>query len=318
MAITRVGVRPRAIQVLFPLAIALLILPLSAWLTIELCRELLGPIGALAGLSLEALKSYGGIEMWRHRFSLPRGVGWSLVAMATIGVSVVASLGAFASQAQARRTGALRESPEYQATAQQLQSIERQIATLEVAASADVAASFRTRTIRETYPRLAELGRQREALTGRLTRFESDPVQVVRSDFFVALGRLLRRDDGTVQLIGCLVVAVILELGGILVCDQLRQMLGSGVFACPRTGTSKDEPRGNGRRDTGVSEGSDTRYAEIREAVRSRQVRPVVAAVARAASARKSTAQRYLEALAAEGLLRKAKQGRYELAEGVG
>lgn len=74
--------------------------------------------------------------------------------------------------------------------------------------------------------------------------------------------------------------------------------------AAPRTGDSAD---------TGTTSGKGTRYAEVRQKVIEGKVRPSKPAIKKAAQCGQPTAEKYLEALEGEGIIRRLDSGRYEL-----
>jgi hypothetical protein len=79
-----------------------------------------------------------------------------------------------------------------------------------------------------------------------------------------------------------------------------------GKKAAPRTGDSAD---------TGTQAGKATRYAEVRQQVIAGKVRPSKPAIKKAAQCGQPTAEKYLEAMAKEGIIQKLPNGRYALSE---
>lgn len=80
-------------------------------------------------------------------------------------------------------------------------------------------------------------------------------------------------------------------------------------------GKGKAKPRTADSADTGIGAGKGTRYTEVREKVISAEVRPSKPAIKKAAKCGQPTAEKYLEAMAAEGILKKRDDGRYELSD---
>jgi hypothetical protein len=338
---THLRARARLTQALFPAIIAALLCPLSALLTIELCMELWGKnVGSIIGaLGWEITKLYAGMIAWRQLRHSPslKSLCWVLVAVATISGSLAASLGAFAHRYEAQRTGTLEQSETYRNTQMQLKQVDAQIALLSQTAEADLAASYRARTLRETYPALQSLSKSRERLAGSLASFRAQPDIVLGSDYFASLGRLVGRSGDRLQLLAALLFAAVLEITCVLVCDQL-----GAIWTATRTASTKDTgtyrpvaPVRTGTNDTAgtirfhrtaaAKHDTGTQFEphltvppEVRDGISRGKIPPVVKSIRRFAGVSQEPARRFLAQLAEEGVLNRERSGRYRLAgEGV-